>query len=212
LIVDDHRLFADAIRAALIADGVESVTAVTCGADAIAEVLREAPDVALVDIGLPGESGLQVGRRILELNARIKVIALTALDSPKLVQEAVRKGFHGFLMKDARVDQFLDAIRAVLDGEIVLPPRPESRAPVRRSESDARDILLADHLTPRELEVLDLLTAGADTKRIAEQLRVAPNTVRTHVQSVLSKLQVHSRLEAAAFAARYARDRQRAAR
>lgn len=196
----------------MVADGVEYVTAVSCGADAIAEVLREAPDVALVDIGLPGESGLQVGRRILELNSRIKVIALTALDSPKLVQEAVRKGFHGYLMKDAHVEQFLGAVRAVLDGQVVLPPRPESRAPVRRSTSDADDILLADHLTPREIEVLDLLTAGADTKRIAEQLRVAPNTVRTHVQSVLSKLQVHSRLEAAAFAARYARERQRAAR
>ena len=99
------------------------------------------------------------------------------------------------------MSQLLSAIQVVLNGEVVFPPRLARAGARDGRQSQAR--LLGQQLTPRELEVLEMLARGAGGREIARTLGVAPNTVRTHVQSILSKLQVHSRLEAAAFAVRH---------
>lgn len=187
------------------------------------------PELVLVDVGLPDQSGIAVGRRILaelapdpapdppatgngsgpegepheEPVQGVRVVAVTAMEDPRLAQEALRAGFHGYLMKDSNVSQLLSSIKAVLDGQVVVPQKL-ARGPVGpRGRFEADAYLLGEQLTRRELEVLELLAGGAGSRDISRELGVAPNTVRTHVQSILSKLQVHSRLEAAAFAVRH---------
>jgi two-component system nitrate/nitrite response regulator NarL len=200
LIVDDHKLFADAIRAALLRHHYRAREPVGTGAEAVAEAERYRPEVALVDIGLPDTSGVQVGRRIMEVSPETRVVVVTAMDDQRVADEVVRAGFHGYLLKDTKMSQLLSAIQIVLNGEVVLPTRG-SRMGGRARAPEAR--LLGRNLTPRELEVLEMLARGVGGREIARELGVAPNTVRTHVQSILSKLQVHSRLEAAAFAVRH---------
>jgi two-component system nitrate/nitrite response regulator NarL len=200
LIVDDHKLFAEAIRAALVRHQYDVPDPVGTAADAIDAAERLQPDVALVDIGLPDATGVHVGRRILEVSPKTKVVVVTAMDNPRVADEVARAGFHGYLLKDTRMAQLLNAIRSVQEGDVVHPAR--TRTTAARSGRDSDASLLGRQLTPRELEVLELLAAGVGGGEIAQRLGVAPNTVRTHVQSILSKLQVHSRLEAAAFAVR----------
>jgi len=200
LIVDDHVLFAEAIRPTLESLGMTVVAVATTGADGLEFARRLRPDLILVDIGLPDESGLVTGRRILGEFPEAKVIALTALDSPSAVREAMRVGFHGYLTKDTTVSRFASSLRTVLDGQVVLPRRLVSA--VGRRRDDDGSALLAAQLTAREREVLGLLAEGLGGTDIARRLGISTNTVRTHIQSILTKLQVHSRLEAAAFALR----------
>lgn len=170
------------------------------GTDAIASVERSQPDVILMDLGLPDQSGLAVGRTILERWPRARIIALTALEDRAAVDEAMRLGFCGYISKDSPVSEFVNGIRRVLDGHLVLPQRMPSKG-YRSGWDDAA--LLSDQLSRREVEVLTLLVKGADSDAIASRLGISRNTVRTHVQSILTKLQVHTRLEAATFAVRH---------
>lgn len=200
LIVDDHTLFADAIRPVLEGEGMCVVGVATTAHQALDSVDRERPDLILMDLGLPDQSGLAAGEQILDRFPEVRVVALTALDDRRTVHEALRAGFHGYLTKDTPVAEFVHAIRAVLGGQVVLPRRLGPGG-----ERGAADYaaLLAEQLTPRELEVLVLLVEGANGRAIARSLGISANTVRTHVQSILTKLQVHSRLEAATFAVRH---------
>jgi two-component system nitrate/nitrite response regulator NarL len=201
LIVDDHRLFAEAIHVALDDLGMSVVGVVGTGEEAVAAVGRTTPDVILMDLALPDQSGLAAGRTILEQRPEAKILALTALNDRSAVDEALRIGFRGYLTKDTPVAQFVSSVRSVLDGHMVLPHR---LSPVgRRSPGEEEAALLASQLTTREREVLALLVQGADGRSVATKLGISRNTVRTHVQSILTKLQVHSRLEAATFAVRH---------
>lgn len=194
-------LFADAIRVSLEDIGVEVLDHATTGGGALERALSLRPDVILMDLGLPDQSGLAAGKAILTAWPEAKILALTAMNDRALVEEAVRIGFRGYLTKDTPVARFASAIRSVMDGQVVLPHRLV--APAARSPEDADAALLAESLTGRELEVLELLVQGADGRTVATSLGISQNTVRTHVQSILTKLQVHSRLEAATFAVRH---------
>ena len=168
------------------------------GDEAVGMARRERPDVILVDIGLPDQSGLVVGRRLLDEVPGTKVIALSAVDDRRTIEEALRLGFHGYLTKGIPAARFDRAIRSVMDAQVVV-----ARVGGRAVDADPDAHLLATHLTEREHEVLALLVEGASGPDIAARLGIRTNTVRTHVQSILTKLQVHSRLEAAAFAIRH---------
>jgi two-component system, NarL family, nitrate/nitrite response regulator NarL len=157
--------------------------------------------VILMDLGLPDQSGLVAGSAILEAWPQAKILALTAMNDRALADEALRLGFRGYLTKDTPVAQFANAIRSVADGQQVLPHRLAAATPTSREDSHAA--FLASQLTQREREVLELLVQGADGRAVARHLGISQNTVRTHVQSILTKLQVHSRLEAATFAVRH---------
>jgi DNA-binding NarL/FixJ family response regulator len=170
------------------------------GTDALETARRDRPEVVLMDVGLPDRSGLAVGRDILAEHPGIKIVVVTSLEDDQAVREAVRSRFHGYLTKHTRLSQFVGAIETAVNGQMVLPPGPVTRRALSRGDQEAE--LLARQLTPKELEVLGLLAEGANSSEIARGLRISPNTVRTHVQSILAKLQVHSRLEAVAFAAR----------
>jgi two-component system nitrate/nitrite response regulator NarL len=203
LIIDDHKLFGEAVRPTLEELGMEVVEIETSASRGLDAVRRERPELVFVDIGLPDESGLVVGRRILEELPDTKVVALTAMNSPQVVREAIKLGFHGYVTKDAQIEQFRSSIRTVLDGQVVVPRRAARPVAGGRSPEEEHAFLLATQLTVREREVLALLAEGLDGVDIARKLSVTKNTVRTHIQNILSKLQVHSRLEAAAFAVRY---------
>jgi len=203
LIVEDQVLFSEAIRLALEERDMVVVGMATTGEEALAMAQETDPDLALVDIGLPDRSGLAVGKQILEEHPGVKVLALTVLEDPRVMREALRLGFHGYILKDIPVVRFVRAVETVMAGEVVVPRKRAPRLTGTGSSDDEAVALLASQLTRRELEVLELLVEGAEGLAIAQRLGIAPNTVRTHVQSILTKLQVHSRLEAVAFAVQH---------
>jgi DNA-binding NarL/FixJ family response regulator len=202
LIVDDHLLFAEAIGQTLSSMGMTLVGIATSGEKALNVVREQRPDLVLVDVGLPDQDGIALGRAILAEAPDTKVVALTALEDDATMQDALRSGFHGYLTKNSEPEKFRRALESVSDGQVVFQHRV-GRAGVFGENDSTEAELLARQLTPREIEVLQLLAEGAASPVIAERLAVSPNTVRTHVQGILTKLQVHSRLEAAAFAVRH---------
>jgi two-component system nitrate/nitrite response regulator NarL len=202
LVVDDHALFTDAILPTFRTMDWEVVAVVRRGEDAIETARRERPDLVMVDLGLPDIGGIAVATTILEELPDTKVIALTGRNDAEAVKQVQKAGLHGFLTKDIPLPRFAEALAATLRGEKVLFHRPvvDSR-PVVPVDRDAA--LLASQLTPRERQVLALLVEGSDNAQIAKLLSVSANTVRTHVQSILTKLGVRSRLQAAAFAVKH---------
>jgi DNA-binding NarL/FixJ family response regulator len=176
LIVDDHLLFAEAIGQTLSSMGMTLVWIATSGEKALNVAREQRPDLVLVDVGLPDQDGIALGRAILAEAPDTKVVALTALEDDATMQDALRSGFHGYLTKNSEPEKFRRALESVSDGQVVFQHRV-GRAGVF-GENDSSPV-------------------------IAERLAVSPNTVRTHVQGILTKLQVHSRLEAAAFAVRH---------
>jgi two-component system nitrate/nitrite response regulator NarL len=212
LIVDDHVLFAEAIQMALRDQGMRNVRIVSDPTSVLSIVADpdDRFDVVLMDLGLPGESGLALGARIAREYPRVKVLAVTALSDQRLLREAMRAGFSGFLTKDTQVSRLVSSIRTVAEGEVVIPQKlargvasKTDRGRSGDASLDEEAALLASQLTERECDVLQLLSEGATSATIADRLGISRNTVRTHVQSVLGKLGVHSRLEAAAFAVRH---------
>jgi DNA-binding NarL/FixJ family response regulator len=201
-IADQNTLFAEAITVALEGLGMSVVGIAASGAEALTSLdERSMPDLILMDIGLPDGSGLTAGRAILERWPTARIIALTALDDRSAVDEALRLGFRGYVSKDTSVSKFATWIRMVLDGHLVFPQRlSPARSAVGRGDGAE---LLSGRLSQREGEVLTLLVQGADGATMAARLGISRNTVRTHVQNILTKLQVHSRLEAATFAVRH---------
>jgi DNA-binding NarL/FixJ family response regulator len=131
----------------------------------------------------------------------VKILALTALRDARLARDALRAGFSGYLTKDTDMRRLRRAIEAAFSGEVTISSRLAPQVAGKRAE-DAFSTMMSQ-LTHRERDVLGLLAEGADSPTIAERLHISRHTVRTHVQSIFAKLNVHSRLEAAAFAARH---------
>ena len=121
LIVDDHRLFADAIMTTLQDQGIKVLGIASSGSEAMALTRRLLPQVVLLDIGLPDRSGLAVGQDLLKEFPDVRIIALTGIDDPQLVREAARIGFRGYLRKDSNVQDFVDAVRRSVAGDMVFP-------------------------------------------------------------------------------------------
>jgi two-component system nitrate/nitrite response regulator NarL len=202
LIVDDHRLFAEAMTWALERLGMRVVVASSVQ-EALEANRQHRPSLVLMDIGLPGASGLSVGKEILRQTPEAKVIAVTALQDQSAVKEAIRLGFHGYITKDTPMERFAASINAAVGGQMVMPHHLARIIGEAPSDEERHASVLVAQLTARERQVLEMLVEGASSAVIAQRLSISPNTVRSHIQSILPKLQVHSRLEAAAFAVRY---------
>ena len=205
LIVDDHPVVRSGLRVLLdVHDGIEVAGEAADGEEALALAAALEPDVILLDLKLPGLDGVAV---LTELRARgvgARVLVLTSANDPAQVSRAVQAGASGFLYKDVDPDALIRAIRAVNDGNLLLAP-------------DAAAPLMAAHATPaaaprgglgsltvREREVLDQLARGRSNREIARELHVSEKTVKTHVSSVLAKLGVQDRTQAALYAVRHA--------
>jgi two-component system, NarL family, nitrate/nitrite response regulator NarL len=200
VIGDDHSVFLDAMSAVLIQRGYQ-VTVARSVRDTIESVREKQPDVCLIDRHFAGESGITAIGPMLAASGRTKILVLSADPDTEGIRQSLQAGAAGYLHKTRGVAALTRAIDRVQRGEVVVDvpkPRPARERP--RSD-DARR--LAAFLTGRERECLNLLVEGLDTSGIATKLGVSAATVRTHVQSVLTKLGVHSRLEAASYAVRY---------
>ncbi len=205
ILADGHALFREAIASALEAnDEIVVIADVGDGAGAIAKATQLRPDCVFLDVELAGIDGIEATRRIKERLPACAVIVLAPSEDEAPLVAAVEAGASGFLTKDCPLTDLIDAAHAVLRGEMVVPPR--LLAPLlsglmhHRKEQDEAMRRLA-RLTRREREVLALLAQGAGNDAIAEGLVISPQTARTHVQNLITKLGVHSRLEAAMFAA-----------
>jgi two-component system, NarL family, response regulator LiaR len=165
LMIDDHRLLAEAIRIALEANGFE-VVGIEATAEAGMRALRDDPcDMALVDVGLPDESGIDLGRRILEELPGVRVVALTGFLDAASMDEAVGAGFHGYLTKDTPLTELVGYLRAVAEGQVVGPRRAMMTAFVDpRSAGEIVAERLAAQLTSRERDPLDQCQHGADAR------------------------------------------------
>jgi DNA-binding NarL/FixJ family response regulator len=199
VIGDDHTLLLDALAAALTARGWDVAATVTSPDAAVAAVVDHAPDVCLLDVSFPGASGLDAAQKIIELVPSTHVVLFTASDDADTVLRAVEIGVHGFMRKDQGIERIVGMLGRVLAGETVIEGdllRNAVRAQGVRGRREQQSPLR--FLTARERQVLEHLCAGETTAEIAASLHVANSTARTHVQSVLTKLGVHSRLQAVA--------------
>lgn len=197
LIVEDQRLFADAMAAALEADGFDVVGTASNAGDALALARASQPDVVVTDIELPDRGGVAIGNEILREMPRTRVIALSALSDPRSIDRVLGLGFRAYVTKDTSVARFVGAVREAVEGRDVVATVS------RRGGLHGRPGFVVPRLTPRELEVLRMLAEGSSGNTMALRLEISSNTVRRHVQSILTKFQVHSRLEAATFAVRH---------
>jgi DNA-binding NarL/FixJ family response regulator len=205
LIAEDQALFREAVLAVL--DGepdVRVVAAVRDGRGVLAEVLRTHPHVALVNASLPGCDPVRLTRRITEVSKECRVILLMDREDPAFLVEVLKAGGRGYVTRETQLVDFLESIRAVRSGHLLVPPEMLPELVERLiSQSAARHQALrrVSHLTPRERHVLALLSEGGNNGSVARELFISPHTARTHIQNVISKLEVHSRLEAAMFVA-----------
>jgi DNA-binding NarL/FixJ family response regulator len=203
LIADDHAVVRQGLRTFLeLQDDIEVVADACDGEEAVSATFDGRPDVVLMDLVMPGLDGIEATRRILRERPATRVIALTSFLDDEKVLPAVRAGAAGYLLKDVEPEQLVRAIRTVHGGEALL--HPAATATVMRELADhAEPAEKADlGLTGREREVLALVARGLPNKLIARELGIAEKTVKTHVSSILAKLGVTDRTQAALLAVR----------
>ena len=180
----------DAVLPTLQHLGAEEIVVAYNGSDGVAAAKRNTLDIALVDIGLPDRSGLSVGREIMEVNPRVRVVALTAVQDAMIARHALKLGFAAYLLKDIGLDIFEEVLRNVLGGQRLDPSTAER---LMRGDEDPQK--LVEPLTEIEEQVLKLLVRGVNHEEIATTLDIVPDEVRTYIESILMKLRVHSRLD-----------------
>lgn len=201
LIADDHPVFRYGLRALLSAEPTtEVVGEATTGEEAIELATTLVPDVILMDLNLPGINGIEATRRILAAQHTIAILVLTMFDDDDSVFAAMRAGARGYLLKGVEGDEAVLAIRVVSDGEAIFSPAIARRLMqyfgARHSLQPPAPPQEFPELTDREREVLTLIAQGYTNPAIAEKLVLSPKTVRNHVSTIFSKLQVASRAEA----------------
>jgi DNA-binding NarL/FixJ family response regulator len=204
LLVDDEAIVRDGLRAIVeVEDDLDVVGEAGDGGEAVVAARRLQPDVALVDIQMPGVDGLEATRRLMTLSAPPRVLILTTFDRNEYVYEAMKAGASGFVLKDVRRGQLTDAIRTVHSGETLLAPGITRRLVEEFCRLPAPGAGLPQELstlTSREVEVLRLVARGLSNAEIAERLVVAQTTVKTHVARLLTKLDLRDRAQAVVLA------------
>jgi DNA-binding NarL/FixJ family response regulator len=183
--------------------GIEVAGEAALAADAIRLAAEIGQCVVLMDLSMPGMSGIEAMQRLAAAAPLARALALTVLADDQHVIEALLAGACGYVVKDATIDQIVEGIWAASRGESVISPRIASRLVRRLREPDTVEAMLTGgELTPRELEVLELLARGLDNSEIARALYLSRHTVKNHVSSILIKLQVENRVQAAVRAVR----------
>lgn len=196
VICDDHRLLLEALTTALAGQGYVVEAATTSPEDAVRAVSLADPDVLLMDVMFPDGSGVDTARRVMAEHPRTKVVLMTGTESVEPLTEALQIGVSGYVMKGQRIEAIVEALETAVRGGLSvdrqLLGRVRNAAPVPRQRTPL------DQLTPREKYVFTLLANGMSTRQIVQRLGVSQSTVRTHIQNILSKLGVHTRLQAVA--------------
>ena len=208
IVVDDHDLFRTGLSSLLGAEpGIDVVGQASGGAMAVRLAAELRPDVILMDVRMPGVSGPQATRQIMEHDPSMRVLALTVTSDDRDVAEVLEAGAVGFMAKDTPIESLLIAARAAAKGSAWLSPRaaevvlgrlrsaPPPPGPDEESPELAR-------LSPRELDVLRLIANGLENAEIARELSISPRTAKNHVSNILTKLELPSRVQAAVYAVR----------
>jgi DNA-binding NarL/FixJ family response regulator len=206
LVVDDHDLFRTGLASLLRSQpGIEVVAQASGGRMAVrlAEELR--PDVVLMDLRMPDLEGPEATRAILEHDPSARIVALTVASGDADVAAALEAGACGFLLKETPIESVVVAVRAAADGAVWLSPAAAAVVLRRMREAEAQpglDLGPIEELSGREREVLTLVARGMENEQIAKTLSISPRTAKNHVSSILSKLGLPSRVQAAIYAVR----------
>ena len=205
LLVDDHDLFRTGLRNLLEEQGVEILGEAGDGAQAIWLVRELAPDVVVMDLNMPGMTGVEATRQISSIAPLTRVLVLTISDQDDDVLDAILAGACGYLLKDASIDELIRGIVSAAVGESLVSPAIAGKVlqQVRATtiSPDAAEAVRAE-LSHRELDVLKLIASGNDNATIAAELHISPKTVKNHISNILMKLQIENRIQAAVYAVR----------
>ncbi len=202
LIVDDHALAREGLKAVLSGSGFAVVGEAATGEEALALTPGLTPDVILMDVRLgSGIDGLEAVRRITALGLGVRILMLTLHDKPAYVREALAAGASGYVLKDTAIDTLKNAILRVAAGETAIPIELMSAA-MRKPETLERAPDLIASLTQRERQILEHVAEGMTNKEIARALGISPATTKAHVERIIAKLGVSDRTQAAVLAAR----------
>ena len=201
-LVDDHEMARDGIRSMLSAHGdIEVVGEADCGETAIGRIVVALPDVALLDINLPGISGIEVCRDLRDRCPAVASVMLTSFAEDEALFDSILAGAAGYVMKHVRGNQLAECIRRAAVGESLIDRAAAEHLRARVLHEHHADPMFAN-LTVQERRVLELLAAGLTNRAIAEELYLSDKTVKNYVSSLLTKLGMARRSEAAAYAAR----------
>jgi DNA-binding NarL/FixJ family response regulator len=204
LIADDHGVLRAGLRALLSAESdLEVAGEAADGRETLRLVSELDPDVVLLDVNMPGPDGIEVTRRLKAVKPEVRVLILTVHEDEGLLREAIRAGASGYILKRAVESELIYAIHAVWRGDLYVHP-----AMTRALLQDLHSTLVADEapvepLTPREMEVLRLISEGHTNRQIAEVLSISVRTVESHRANLMSKLGLHSRVELVRYAKRH---------
>ena len=204
LLVDDDDLMRAGLRAVLSSDPtIDVVGEAGDGRTAVDQALALHPDVVLMDVRMPGLDGIAATREVLATSPAVKVAVLTTFEQDDYIFGALSAGASGFLLKRTKPEELIDAIHAIAAGDSLLSPSVTRKVIERMAgqfESDPSAHERLEALTPREREVLELISRGLSNSEIAEAFTVEPSTVKTHVRRVLMKLRLRDRVQAVIFA------------
>ena len=204
VVVDDHDVYRRGLSKLLRDEGVQIVGEASSGEQAIALVERVEPEVVVMDLHMAGISGVEATRRITASTPGVRVLVLTIVAEEDEVLAAIVAGASGYLLKDASIEQIVAGIEAAVRGDALVSPRVAGPLMARlRSDPRLAAQTPRDLLTDREREVLRLIADGMDNAGIASRLHISQNTVKNHVSSVLGKLDVDNRTQAAVQAIRH---------
>ena len=199
MVVDDHAIVRQGISDVLAADeDIEIVALAASGEEAVSLAAELHPDVALMDLSMPGMDGVEATRRTIGASPGVRVVMLTSFAEPEHVNDALDAGAVGYLLKDADADEIVRAVKAAGRGEAPFSARAAGALLVRRAQRRS-----GEDLTPREREVLDLVGQGLANKQIARRLSIKEKTVKAHLSNVFQRIGVSDRTSAALWAERH---------
>ncbi len=206
LVADDHDLFRTGLVNLLTEQGIHVVGEAPNGETAVRLVRELAPDVVVMDLNMPGITGVEATREIAASAPRTRVVVLTISVDDSDVMDAVMAGACGYLLKDSTITELISGIRAAAAGESLISPHIATKVlqvlRAQQSSSEWAGRPLRAELSERELEVLKLIAIGKDNAEIARDLFISPKTVKNHISNILMKLQIENRIQAAVYAVR----------
>jgi len=205
LLVDDHDLFRTGLRNLLEEQGLRVVGEAATGEEAVRSVRELAPDVVVMDLNMPGISGVDATRQITAEAPLTRVVVLTISDQDGDVMDAILAGACGYLLKDSSIQDLMAGIQAAYRGESLISPMIAAKVLQRVRATSAQPEIadaIRSELSAREIEVLKLIANGKDNAVIAGELHISPKTVKNHISNILMKLQIDNRIQAAVYAVR----------